>query len=732
MYNYIPNLASGMIIKTIGFIENIFLLNDNFTTTASAPLISPRSAEPTGTETLVQTDGQFSIADSKLVFPAQATPVWGDQGFYDAVARTRTNGLALYARVRVSANGGAGAIIGFASSGSVSHIALDERAWYILSSSLRLINAAGTNLQIGFGLTNYVDYDLAIIENASRVYYWTRGGGRSEWSLGYVDVPGSSNIRAMFGNNNVDGLFDAFRVAQLGSPFTSDYGAASYRNSGSVSAGTTFSHSADFVMEFTVTLPSSGNAIIYVRKIDANNFTYFFFNSSGGGQLRELRNGVDTLITTYSSVATGHRVVVVFDGLTCTLFSNDVQRVTISLLSNVLYSATSGEVNSVGTGGAISNLVIYTRRAASTILTQLNLLLRSAVRSDLLHDSFSTAGVASPRTCDVSGRLLITDTTSKMAISGGELVCNGTNISGDPRAMSEQSYTRSTGIAFYANFTIDSWSSFLHTLGFNNNNTARPQIHSFNFDPASFQIRANTTAFTLPESVLSTGVQYQVCMILRTSGAFYLIKGGVYTSWTLVFADYFTTSATLFGGLGSNAPAINFLMRVGKMQVAQLYGKWLSNYGIATTHLQGSISAGQAFTHEADFQMEWTQTTVPSANETQNHFRQQDASNNWRTQINSTGGIELYEQVATVFTLRGSAAAVVTNGHKISVKAKAATIITYSNGVQRFSYASATNFQTATSGEVFSLGTGGAIADLGIFEADVPSDAITELDRVFA
>src|SRR3972149_12041444 len=80
----------------------IVLLDDEFITAEAAPLASPRACEPgPGTLTLVQTDGEMSIGAGALVFPAQATPVLGDQGFY-GTGVTRAAGVGLLNRVNYS------------------------------------------------------------------------------------------------------------------------------------------------------------------------------------------------------------------------------------------------------------------------------------------------------------------------------------------------------------------------------------------------------------------------------------------------------------------------------------------------------------------------------------------------------------------------------------------------------------------------------------------------------
>jgi hypothetical protein len=79
-----------------------WLLLDYFTTADAAPIASPRTPEPIGAgTTFVQTDGTQAIAGEELVFTAQATPVWGDQGFVGSGIATDA-GIALSTKLNAS------------------------------------------------------------------------------------------------------------------------------------------------------------------------------------------------------------------------------------------------------------------------------------------------------------------------------------------------------------------------------------------------------------------------------------------------------------------------------------------------------------------------------------------------------------------------------------------------------------------------------------------------------
>src|SRR5690606_5532771 len=90
-----------------------------------------------------------------------------------------------------------------------------------------------------------------------------------------------------------------------------------------------------------------------------------------------------------------------------------------------------------------------------------------------------------------------------------------------------------------------------------------------------------------------------------------------------------------------------------------LRAPWNTDYGIATQRLAGARSAGDTFTHEADCLLEFTVTTLPSADQIEMRFRAQDASNYWQVTVDSSGNLDLDEVVGGVVTQRGTAAGVI-------------------------------------------------------------------------
>ena len=143
-------------------------------------------------------------------------------------------------------------------------------------------------------------------------------------------------------------------------------------------------------------------------------------------------------------------------------------------------------------------------------------------------------------------------------------------------------------------------------------------------------------------------------------------------------------------------------------------------YGLATSVLPGPRAAVDTFTHEADAIIEFQLDALPSAGNLDIAFRKQDATHEWIVRIDSTGALALIEDNAGE-TSRASAAGVLSGGERITVIAFGSTIKGYYDTTLAFTYASATNFQTATTGNVNALGTGGRISNLLAWPLDLAS-----------
>lgn len=218
--------------------------------------------------------------------------------------------------------------------------------------------------------------------------------------------------------------------------------------------------------------------------------------------------------------------------------------------------------------------------------------------------------------------------------------------------------------------------------------------------------------------VLNSSSKNNAMMLVKDNGSWvlcYITKTYVY-SVLQPFLQY----------RGDGSPDSDYL------RVAQLPAPFDTDNGIATDVHSGSVSAGATFSHEADTWIEYTVTTRPTAGQTETRFRVQDGSNYWQVTVDSSGNIDLDEVVSGTPTQRGTAAGVVSSGHRVCIVADDTTITVYSNDVQRFSYASASNFKSATAGELETLGTGGAVSNLITMPRTLSGRAATILNAFAA
>lgn len=339
----------------------------------------------------------------------------------------------------------------------------------------------------------------------------------------------------------------------------------------------------------------------------------------------------------------------------------------------------------------------------------------------LLRDDFATdagAPLTSPRACDPGpGTLTLSQLDGSLSISSsrlnvpsqpggaggfGELGYLGTVVSGRP-----------SGVAFMNEWTWTTLSNpvpcgwaFNNSLNFGGFANLAGGIYFPS--PGTTWIVDNAGGFALGGAGPSAGVSYKLAVVGRSAGWYFLIKGGVFADWTLLWVGDRDTRTGLrpayseFGSVASSDFA-----RVADL-VVNGYAEW-SDYGIATQRIAGAVPGGQAFTHEANCHIEWTQTTLPAGNNNI-EFRRQDSNNLWDAEIYSTGDFRLYEKVAGGYMLRASAAGVVSAGDRIVIIANGTTIRGFSNNTLRWTYSSASNFQTATSG-LYSL-VSGTLSDL--------------------
>jgi hypothetical protein len=349
----------------------------------------------------------------------------------------------------------------------------------------------------------------------------------------------------------------------------------------------------------------------------------------------------------------------------------------------------------------------------------------------VFRDDFTTndaAPITSPRTAEPGpGTLTITDTGNKAGIAGNKLVLGTlTTTSVDPILLGDLSaVTGGTAMIFIGNISSGANNHFqagFRATGQNRQATINALVGNF------FGTHAAGSYTALGYSPISADVDYNYAVIRRTSGGYFLlIKGGVYTNWTIIGVFVSPTLAATEGVfIGPANTDLN--STIDSIRVVNLIAPWTTDYGIATQQLAGARSAGDTFTHEANCLIEFVVTTRPSALQLEVRFRIQDASNYWQVTVDSTGALDLDEVVAGVATQRGTAAGVVSNGERIVILADGQTIRVWEQGTLRITYTSASNFQAATSGKLETEGTDGSVTNIVSYPRLLSGTALSVLN----
>jgi len=284
-----------------------YVLRDDFSTDAAAPLASPRTSEPTGTLTLVQTDGQLSVNSGALIVPTQATPVGGDLGFYGA-AMTAVNGRAVLTKLTAATLGSSGWSIGWKPTANANFESGERYGVQIAATTIMRVHYATTGLQVVGGAAAAVEYRIAVVIQPNGITYYVRGNPFSAWTLLWQHngtIP--STLIPVFGSMNNSGSIDTVRVVDLGGAFAQDRGFAVVNTT--AANNTDYSGSAASFIDLTITAPAilAGNAGFQWRRVDANNYHYVGFTS--GGALRAYKV-VDGVTTEYATTVTHAGVII--------------------------------------------------------------------------------------------------------------------------------------------------------------------------------------------------------------------------------------------------------------------------------------------------------------------------------------------------------------------------------------------------------------------------------------
>jgi len=178
-----------------------YLLKDDFTTDESAPIASPRTAEPgPGSLVAVQTDGELSISGQQLSVPGQSTPAWGDLGIREEDGIARAAGRIWYAKFKRT-SAGFGPVFLFNSVATVEFSGANTKHGIYFEDSTTIRAAGGNSVDIATYSIN-TEYEVAVVLRAAGAFLFIRGGNFLVWTLIYIYPPSDTTATLYAGMTN--------------------------------------------------------------------------------------------------------------------------------------------------------------------------------------------------------------------------------------------------------------------------------------------------------------------------------------------------------------------------------------------------------------------------------------------------------------------------------------------------------------------------------------------------
>lgn len=326
------------------------------------------------------------------------------------------------------------------------------------------------------------------------------------------------------------------------------------------------------------------------------------------------------------------------------------------------------------------------------------------------YDVDQAAPLTSPRPGNIGESILIQSDGGSFKTSIGQMqVATTTATSGFNKLKQTVNaiFAREVGLAVKIGFRKEVSTAGDLRFGFSWTGDTLNRGATFRFQSANIRV-FDETAQGIANGTLVLGTQYTFAVVLQSTRHFFLIKGGVYATWTLFWVGTaFNDNDSIVAHHDHFTPHVPDAL--DDFTVARLRGAWAINDGIATDKLPGSIVAGSTFIHTEDFVLSFNVGTV-SATQKVIKFRVQDSSNYWQVTIDSTS-TDLDEVVAGFPTQRGSGVVLASDAYALLI-AEGTSIKLFSTNVSYFNYGGAINYQTETDGE---FASGADISDLATY-----------------
>jgi hypothetical protein len=326
----------------------------------------------------------------------------------------------------------------------------------------------------------------------------------------------------------------------------------------------------------------------------------------------------------------------------------------------------------------------------------------------LLRATFSTdmaAPLPASLPVDVGGPLTVVQNDGQFSQSGGKLVfpAQTTAAWGDLHAVDASGRARVAGrallFAFSLTATQNAW------IGWNNDNS--PTTATTSTEIQAVYLGASMVAYPANIGVASivATTDYEVAIILRSTGSLILIRGGIFATWTLLWVNNSGNAATLYPAF-SNFNSAGTLDNFRVLDLNVLDSRFATDEGLAVARI-ASNSTGDAITQTADGWVEQTLTAATGVDKDL-YVRWTDDNNCWIVRQNQAGStVKLIEKVAGVETSRGSVATTYTNAvaYRHIAICEGSVIKVYVDTTLKITYSSASFQATATTAKAPSVGT---------------------------
>jgi len=235
---------------------------------------------------------------------------------------------------------------------------------------------------------------------------------------------------------------------------------------------------------------------------------------------------------------------------------------------------------------------------------------QSYIIKDEFTDTRAGGSVNGTSATPTGGLRSVTDTNSKLSIGGGSLIfTTGGVAAGDP-GLRYSSMSRTPGRIIYGKITLDNvGNSGYTTFGFDDNTVTRIEDGALFYDGRVYHFGAGAN---VGEDV-SKGVEYDTAVIQRSSGSYLFLKGGIYTSWTLISISNTGSFATTYPGFGVYTSTISALA-AGLIRVPTT--TWIPTPLAYDTFTRSDGSAGSTEAAGPDSQtterLSWSTGTISS------------------------------------------------------------------------------------------------------------------------